>query len=88
MPTNNSKPYKNTVKPEMIRPPGEESNAYYKTQPKEAERYEGNKWKNMTQKHVFEKDIMKMSGVSPLSTKNCTAKYNNFSLVREAKVNP
>ena len=31
---------------------------------------------------------MKISGVSPLSTKNCTSKYNNFSLVREAKINP
>lgn len=59
-PSNGSKPFNNTVKLEMIRPPGDESNAYYKTQPKhidDIEQYGSSKWKNMTQKHVFEKDM-------------------------------
>lgn len=75
----------------MIRPPGEESNAYYKTQPKDysqAEQYDKSKWKNMTQSNMLDKEMLKISGTSPLSTKNCTSKFNNFSLVKEAKFNP
>jgi len=72
-PSNTRKPIKNTVKPQMIHPPGEESNPYYKTQPKRIPEYEEcntSKWKNMTQKHIFDSDVLKISDISPLSTKN------------------
>lgn len=84
---------KKTVKPEMSKPPGEESNPYYKTQPRNEHAYENeNKhsavWKNMTQEDIISKDMLKLSGISPASVKNGTSKYMKFSLGREAKVNP
>jgi hypothetical protein len=89
-PSYNSRGFKkNTVKPEMIRPPGEESNPYYKTQPRKYDHEintddkENIMWKNMTQQDVFGKDYLKLSGVLPTSTKNSTSKYNKFNLTRE-----
>jgi hypothetical protein len=73
----------------MIRPPGEESNPYYKTQPRHfnhehaAEEKENMIWRNMTQKDVFGKDYLKLSGISPSTTKNCTSKYMKFNLERQ-----
>lgn len=77
----------------MISPPGEESNPYYKTQQKRSldrnEDYNNGKWKNMTQKHIFDKEMLKISVVSPFSTKNCTAKQNKFSMTKASKkINP
>lgn len=89
-PSHNSKVLKKcSFKPEKIKPPGEESNPYYKTQPRNQNHGEATEkntvWKNMTHKDIFSKDILKMSGVSPLSTKNCNSKFLNFSLGREEK---
>lgn len=73
----------------MIKPPGEESNPYYKTQPRQFEHENAGEekenliWRNMTQKDVFGKDYLKLSGVSPASTKNCTSKYMKFNLERQ-----
>jgi hypothetical protein len=42
----------------------------------------------MTQKDIFGKDVLKMSGISPSSTKNNhTSKYMNFSLVKNDQYN-
>jgi len=93
-PSHNSRlHHKNTVKPQMSKPPGEESNPYYKTQQRNHQMLANNRndtstWKNMTHQGIFEKDAHKVSGVSPSSTKNCTSKYMKFNLGRENKVNP
>ena len=59
-PSYNSRPLNiKTFKPDKIQPPGEESNAYYKTLAKGNnksinKKEEGWKWKNMTQQHIFD----------------------------------
>ena len=37
----------------------------------------------MTQKNIFGNENVKLSGISPSSTKNCTSHYMKFSLERE-----
>lgn len=66
-PSHNSRVHKNTN--ENTR--AEDTNSYYKTQPRNMlENRDNTIWKNMTQKDIFNKDILKMSGVSPASVKN------------------
>jgi hypothetical protein len=81
---------KTSVKPQMIRPPGEESNPYYKTQPRDdcwkGQQKEGCLWKNMTQKDIFAKDALKVSSIFPSSTKNCTSKFMKFGFGREERM--
>ncbi len=62
---------------------------YYKKQKRKGEQYPTSKpkdqklWKNMTQKDIFVGGAVKISGISPSSTKNCTSHYMKFNLERE-----
>lgn len=69
----------NNFKPNKIQPPGEESNAYYKTQmknqPAKCKKAE-EEWKSMTTQHVFEHSQQDFSKGLWTNGKFCVAKNN------------